>query len=81
MLRLSTTLGSWVQSRVYKVAGTHHLSAREAGLGLAYLPTFISEPSLERKTLQAVLPNHWVNGPPVHLICPQPRHVPRRVRA
>jgi LysR family transcriptional regulator, regulator for bpeEF and oprC len=57
------------------------LSACEAGLGLAYLPTFIAEPSLESKTLQAVLPNHWVNGPPVHLICPQPRHVPRRVRA
>jgi DNA-binding transcriptional LysR family regulator len=61
------------------VEGT--LSACEHGLGLAYLPTFIADPALQRNAVHAVLPAHWIYGPPVHMICPQPRHVPRRVRA
>jgi LysR family transcriptional regulator, regulator for bpeEF and oprC len=57
------------------------VAAAESGLGLAYLPTFLAAPSLERMTLVPVLEAFWIDGPPVHLIYAQPRQMPRRVRA
>jgi DNA-binding transcriptional LysR family regulator len=53
----------------------------EQGLGLAYLPTFIAEQSLAAGRIVPVLAPYWISGAPVHVICPQPRHIPRRVRA
>jgi DNA-binding transcriptional LysR family regulator len=60
------------------VEGT--MSAAQQGLGLSYLPTFIANESVERKLLKPVLIEYWMNGPSVHLICPQPRLLPKRVK-
>jgi DNA-binding transcriptional LysR family regulator len=57
------------------------LAAAEAGLGLVYLPLFIAQPALQQGSLVQVLPDSQVDGPPVHLLHPQPRQMPRRVRA
>jgi DNA-binding transcriptional LysR family regulator len=52
-----------------------------AGCGLAYLPTFLAEPACKSGSLKPVLEPFWINGPPVHLIHPQKRQLPKRVRA
>ncbi|WP_376093783.1 LysR substrate-binding domain-containing protein [Roseomonas sp. CCTCC AB2023176] len=57
------------------------LEAAIAGLGLAYLPTFIAAGAVRSGALRRVLEASWIDGAPVHLLLPQPRQVPRRVRA
>ena len=56
------------------------LAAAVAGLGVVYLPSFLAEPAVARGELRPVLEDCWVDGPPVHLLLPQPRLVPARVR-
>jgi LysR family transcriptional regulator, regulator for bpeEF and oprC len=56
------------------------IAAAQAGSGLAYLPVFIARNAVDAGVLQPVLKAHWIDGGPVHLLYPQPRHMPRRVR-
>jgi DNA-binding transcriptional LysR family regulator len=76
---ISETFSPTEQFLCSDIEGT--LAACEHGLGLAYLPTFIAEASVANHKLVPVLEPYWVHGAPVHVVCPQPRHVPRRVRA
>jgi LysR family transcriptional regulator, regulator for bpeEF and oprC len=57
------------------------LAAAVEGLGLVYAPTFLTDPLCASGALRPVLEAFWTDGPPVHLIHPQPRQMPRRVRA
>jgi DNA-binding transcriptional LysR family regulator len=57
------------------------LAAAVEGLGVVYAPTFLAEPLCASGALRPVLEAFWTEGPPVHLIHPQPRQMPRRVRA
>jgi DNA-binding transcriptional LysR family regulator len=57
------------------------IAAAQAGLGLAYLPSFIVISALRDGSLVPALEAHSVDGPPVHLLHPQPRQMPHRVRA
>jgi LysR family transcriptional regulator, regulator for bpeEF and oprC len=57
------------------------IAAAQAGLGLAYLPVFIAQPSVNSGLLKPVLTAHWIDVAPVHLLYPQPRNMPKRVRA
>jgi LysR family transcriptional regulator, regulator for bpeEF and oprC len=51
------------------------------GAGLLYAPTFIVQHAVNAKTLVPVLTDFWIDGPPVHLLYPQPKLMPKRVRA
>jgi LysR family transcriptional regulator, regulator for bpeEF and oprC len=51
-----------------------------AAQGLAYLPTFLAEPACVTGALSPVLEPFWIDGPPVHLIHPQKRQLPKRIR-
>jgi LysR family transcriptional regulator, regulator for bpeEF and oprC len=57
------------------------LQAAIAGLGVAYLPSFLAQAALEQGLVQTVLPEWAMPGPPVHLLYPHPRNMPKRVRA
>lgn len=58
------------------------LSAVEAGLGLAMLPTFIAGPALERGTIVPVLRNYPTPEAGLHVVRPPPAsHVAGKVRA
>jgi DNA-binding transcriptional LysR family regulator len=57
------------------------IALAEAGLGLAYAPTFLVERQVVEGRLTPVLQEHWIDGPPVHVIHPRPRQVPKRVRS
>jgi LysR family transcriptional regulator, regulator for bpeEF and oprC len=52
-----------------------------AGQGLAYLPIFLAERSCALGELTPVFEPFWIDGPPVHIIHPQRRQLPKRVRA
>jgi LysR family transcriptional regulator, regulator for bpeEF and oprC len=56
------------------------IAAAQSGLGLAYLPTFIVHNAVAEGSLQMVLEAFSVDGPPVHLLYPQPKQMPNRVR-
>jgi DNA-binding transcriptional LysR family regulator len=51
-----------------------------AAHGLAYLPTFLAEQACASGALRPVLEPFWIDGPPVHLIHPQKRQLPKRIR-
>jgi LysR family transcriptional regulator, regulator for bpeEF and oprC len=51
-----------------------------AGNGVACLPTFLAEPACSSGMLKPVLEAFWIDGPPVNLIYPQRRQLPKRVR-
>ncbi len=57
------------------------VAAAVSGLGLAYLPTFIAASAIADGTLVGVLGASCVDGPQAHLVYPQPRQMPRRVRS
>jgi DNA-binding transcriptional LysR family regulator len=54
--------------------------AAEAGAGLAWLPEFIVQDSLAAKRLNLVLSESCHPSLPVHLVYPERRFVPARVR-
>lgn len=51
------------------------------GAGLLYAPTFITQQAVDRLELRPLLVDFWMDGPPVHLVYPQPKLMPKRVRA
>lgn len=51
------------------------------GAGLLYAPTFMVQQAVSAKKLAPVLTDFWIDGPPVHLLYPQPKLMPKRVRA
>jgi LysR family transcriptional regulator, regulator for bpeEF and oprC len=57
------------------------LQAAISGLGVAYLPSFLAQAALEQGLVKTVLPDWTLSGPPVHLLYPHPRNMPKRVRA
>jgi LysR family transcriptional regulator for bpeEF and oprC len=57
-----------------------YVSAAEAGLGIAQMPAFVLNESMERGALDLVLAD-WLPEPaPLYVVYPQSRHLSRRVR-
>ena len=57
------------------------LAAAEAGLGVAYLPTFLAGPRLRTGTLKAILTDYELAPRVVHALYPPSRHLALKVRA
>ena len=57
------------------------LSAAEAGLGLALLPSFIAAPAIERRTVEPILLDFPAEEGALHAVMPPGRAVTARVRA
>ena len=70
------------QARFRADNGQALLSAVEAGLGLAMLPTFIAGPALERGTIVPVMRDYPMPEAGLYVVRPPPAsHVAGKVRA
>lgn len=77
--------GRWETIRAAPVLRSNNgdmlLTAAEAGLGLALLPSFIAAPAFERGTIEAVLLDFPAEEGALHAVMPPGRAVTARVRA
>lgn len=72
-------LGAGTTFRCTEAEGV--LAASIAGLGIAYLPTFLAAPAVATGAVRPVLPEWQIEALPVHLLRPQRQFVPRRTTA
>ena len=77
--------GRWETVRTSPVLRSNNgdmlLSAAEAGLGLALLPSFIAAPAIERRTVEPILLDYPAEEGALHAVMPPGRAVTARVRA
>ena len=70
-----------IQSKVVSNSGLALLEMAKAGLGIVNLPRFIIGQSLEKGELIEVLPEYKQQKLEIHVVYPNRRHLPIKVRA
>ncbi|WP_311969594.1 LysR family transcriptional regulator [Pseudomonas baltica] len=82
--RLKQTTGEWVKispnSRLRLDSGEALRDAALLGLGIAYLPTFLTNEYIDAGRLIPLLPSYDTEEVPVHAIYPSKRHLTPKVR-
>ncbi len=82
--RLKEATGEWVKvspnSRLRLDSGDALLDAALLGLGIAYLPDFLTDKYIDAGRLIPLLPSYDTEEVPVHAIYPSKRHLPPKVR-
>ncbi|MDE3078565.1 MAG: LysR family transcriptional regulator [Paracoccaceae bacterium] len=56
------------------------LAAAEAGLGIAYVPDFVSKESIRQGRVQRLLTDHALEPGDIQILYPDGRHLPNKVR-
>jgi len=79
--RINQTQRSKIQSKVVSNSGLALLEMAKAGLGIVNLPRFIVSESLEKGELIEVLPEYKQQKLEIHVVYPNRRHLPIKVRA
>lgn len=82
--RLREPDGEWVRApgrhRLRMDNGEALLFSALAGMGIAFLPTFLCGPALETGKLKRVLPNYETETAPITVIYPTKQHLSAKVR-
>lgn len=79
--RINQTQRFKIQSKVVSNSGLALLEMAKAGLGIVNLPRFIVGESLEKGKLIEVLPEYKQQKLEIHVVYPNRRHLPIKVRA
>ncbi len=79
--RINQTQRFKIQSKVVSNSGLALLEMAKAGLGIVNLPRFIVGESLEKGELIEVLPEYKQQKLEIHVVYPNRRHLPIKVRA
>ena len=79
--RINQTQRFKIQSKVVSNSGLALLEMAKAGLGIVNLPRFIVSESLEKGELIEVLPEYKQQKLEIHVVYPNRRHLPIKVRA
>ena len=79
--RINQTQRFKIQSKVVSNSGLALLEMAKAGLGIVNLPRFIVGQSLEKGELIEVLPEYKQQKLEIHVVYPNRRHLPIKVRA
>ena len=79
--RINQTQRFKIQSKVVSNSGLALLEMAKAGLGIVNLPRFIIGQSLEKGELIEVLPEYKQQKLEIHVVYPNRRHLPIKVRA
>jgi len=79
--RINQTQRFKIQSKVVSNSGLALLEMAKAGLGIVNLPKFIIGQSLEKGELIEVLPEYKQQKLEIHVVYPNRRHLPIKVRA
>ena len=79
--RINQTQRFKIQSKVVSNSGFALLNMAKAGLGIANLPKFILGRAFERGELIEILPEYKQQKLEIHVVYPNRRHLPIKVRA
>ena len=83
--RVSTPGGPWLSVPVKGPLRSNNLSAvlaaASAGLGLAILPWYVANESIDNGRVRAVLVDHGLQAQDMHAVFPSPKLVPKKVTA
>lgn len=79
--RINQTQRFKIQSKVVSNSGLALLEMAKAGLGIVNLPRFIIGQSLEKGELIEILPEYKQQKLEIHVVYPNRRHLPIKVRA
>ena len=79
--RINQTQRFKIQSKVVSNSGLALLEMAKAGLGIVNLPRFIIGQSLEKGELIEILPEYKQQRLEIHVVYPNRRHLPIKVRA
>ncbi|OOD24323.1 LysR family transcriptional regulator [Haemophilus influenzae] len=79
--RINQTQRFKIQSKVVSNSGFALLNMAKAGLGIANLPKFILGRSFEKGELIEILPEYKQQKLEIHVVYPNRRHLPIKVRA